>query len=68
MNPQQEQAYQETMILCKKLIRRLEQDKDDAQRMFKGELRETYLKATDAALKKVRDVQNALRNAQSMQL
>ena len=67
MDPEQVRYYTESIRLCDKLIRQLENDRDGMQRCVKGELLSEYRKSTEKAIRKVKQVRDALCAAQSAQ-
>lgn len=56
-------AYKTNSIYyCNKLLCSLEEDKDDADSFFGGEMHKAYIEATDKAISKTRKIQNKIRN------
>ncbi len=67
MNPQQLQAYNDSIQCCIRLINQLEQDKETIRSCFRGEPLQTYLKATEMAIQRTRMLKATLENLQQMQ-
>lgn len=56
-------SYQsESLRHCDKLLNEVKSDLDDIGSFFGGELRKTYVDATDKALSKIQQVRTKIRN------
>lgn len=51
-----------SLELCRKLLRELESNKDDADTFFGGEMRKLYVEVTDMAKTKIKGIQTKITN------
>ena len=52
----------QSLALCRKLVRELENNEEDAKKFFGGEIYKSYLNATDVAKSKMLSIQTKIRN------
>ena len=67
MNPNQIQAYDDSIQYCNQLLNLLEQEKDSIRGCFKGEPLRAYLAATEAAIHRTKMIRSVLESLQAMQ-
>lgn len=57
-----EQHRSETLVLCNRLLVKLEQNREDAHAFLGGEVYQAYDTATEKAKNKVQKIRNKIRN------
>ena len=67
MDPQQIQAYHESIQYCTALLSKLEWEKDTIRRCFHGEPLRAYLEATELAIQRTKYLRDTLHRLQQMQ-
>lgn len=62
MEEQLEQCREESLYLCDRLITEFNQNQEEAASFLSGDIYNAYLKATEAAINKVKRTRNKIRN------
>lgn len=62
MNDELTQYKEQCLLLSERLLCDLNRNKDDAESFFGGDIYKAYIRATEDAMRKTREVRNGIRN------